>query len=84
MRRIAAILSRARRHPARRLGTGASGDGGGYQVRAIFDNGAFLVPGEEVRIAGARVGSVSSVDVTGPTSRSTRTGAPSRARPPSS
>jgi ABC-type transporter Mla subunit MlaD len=47
------------------FGTGASGDTDGYQVRAIFDNGAFLVKGEEVRIAGARVGQVSSVDVTG-------------------
>ena len=45
------------------VGTGASDDSG-YQVRAIFDNGGFLVPGEEVRIAGARVGQVDSVDVT--------------------
>jgi phospholipid/cholesterol/gamma-HCH transport system substrate-binding protein len=41
------------------------GDDGTYEVRAIFDNGAFLVPGEEVRIAGAKVGSVADVDVTG-------------------
>jgi ABC-type transporter Mla subunit MlaD len=47
------------------FGTGASDDGGGYKVRAIFDTGGFLVPGEEVRIAGARVGAVDSVDVTG-------------------
>ena len=40
-----------------------SGSGGSYQVRAIFDNGAFIVSGEEVRIAGAKVGTVSSVDV---------------------
>jgi phospholipid/cholesterol/gamma-HCH transport system substrate-binding protein len=39
------------------------GDDGAYEVRAIFDNGAFLVPGEEVRIAGAKVGTVAEVDV---------------------
>jgi phospholipid/cholesterol/gamma-HCH transport system substrate-binding protein len=50
------------------LATGAiagDGDGDGYEVRAIFDNGAFLVPGEEVRVAGAKIGVVSEVDVTG-------------------
>ena len=31
---------------------------------AIFDNGAFMVNGEEVRVAGATVGTVESVDVT--------------------
>jgi phospholipid/cholesterol/gamma-HCH transport system substrate-binding protein len=40
-------------------------DGGPYEVRAIFDNGNFLVTGEEVRIAGARVGTISEVDVSG-------------------
>jgi ABC-type transporter Mla subunit MlaD len=44
--------------------TGA--DEGPYTVRGIFDNGAFIVNGEEVRIAGATVGTVESVDVTGP------------------
>ena len=43
---------------------GSSGDGG-YTVRAIFDNGGFIVTGEDVRVAGANVGSVESVDVTG-------------------
>jgi ABC-type transporter Mla subunit MlaD len=41
------------------------GDGGPYKVRAIFDNGGFLVPGEDVRIAGAKVGSIVEVDVAG-------------------
>jgi len=45
---------------------GSGGSGGDYVVRGIFDNGAFLVNGEDVRIAGAKVGSVSSVDVTMP------------------
>src|SRR5207344_3423700 len=34
-----------------------------YEVRAIFDNGGFLVPGEDVRIAGAKVGSIKEVEV---------------------
>jgi ABC-type transporter Mla subunit MlaD len=42
----------------------SSGDLSNYQVRAIFDNAAFAVPGEDVRIAGAPVGSIQSLDVT--------------------
>lgn len=38
----------------------------GYEVRAIFDNSAFLAPGMDVRIAGANVGSVKELDVTFP------------------
>jgi phospholipid/cholesterol/gamma-HCH transport system substrate-binding protein len=38
----------------------------GYRVRAIFDNGGYLVNDEEVRIAGANVGTIESVDVTLP------------------
>ena len=37
---------------------------GRYLVRAIFDNAAFAVRGEDVRIAGANVGSIQSLDVT--------------------
>jgi ABC-type transporter Mla subunit MlaD len=45
--------------------TGASrGAGGPYEVRAIFDDAAFAVSGEDVRIGGANVGSVQSLDVT--------------------
>ena len=47
-------------------GSAASDDGGPYEVRAIFDNAAFLVPGEEVRVAGAKVGEVTEIDVTRP------------------
>jgi ABC-type transporter Mla subunit MlaD len=45
--------------------TGAS-DGGGssYKVRAIFDDVASAVPGEDVKIAGAKVGKIESMDVT--------------------
>ena len=45
------------------LGTGAGGDDGTYEVRAVFDNASFLVTGEEVRVAGAKVGSVTAVDI---------------------
>jgi phospholipid/cholesterol/gamma-HCH transport system substrate-binding protein len=38
----------------------------GYVVRGIFDNGAFMVNGEQVRVAGANVGTIDSVDVTMP------------------
>ena len=37
---------------------------GPYQVRAIFDNAAFAVSGEDVRIAGAPAGSITSLSVT--------------------
>lgn len=36
----------------------------GYVVRAVFDSGGFMVKGELVRVAGADVGEVLSVDVT--------------------
>ena len=45
---------------------GRRGDGGAYYVRAIFDNGSFIVQDEDVRIGGANVGSVESVDVSMP------------------
>jgi len=44
---------------------GSNGTSGDYKVRGIFDNGSFVVNGEEVRVAGAPVGTVESVDVTG-------------------
>jgi phospholipid/cholesterol/gamma-HCH transport system substrate-binding protein len=47
-------------------GPAASDDGGPYEVRAIFDTASFLVEGEEVRIAGAKVGEVAEVDITRP------------------
>lgn len=44
----------------------AGGEDDAYRVRAIFDSGSFLVEGEEVRIAGATVGEIETVDVTKP------------------
>ncbi len=48
------------------LGGIFSGGEDSYEVRAIFDTAAFVVPGEEVQIAGAQVGTVSSVDLSMP------------------
>src|SRR5215212_6191016 len=46
------------------VGLGAKTDlGSGYEVRAIFDNAAYAVPGEELRVAGERVGKIESLDV---------------------
>src|ERR1700760_4346435 len=42
------------------------GSNNGYVVRAIFDNGSFLVNGEQVRVAGANVGQIKSVGVSLP------------------
>jgi phospholipid/cholesterol/gamma-HCH transport system substrate-binding protein len=47
------------------FGGAAGGEDGTYEVRAIFDSAGFLVPGEEVRVAGAKVGTVAELDVTG-------------------
>ena len=33
-------------------------------MRAIFDNAGFVIPGEDVKIAGVKVGKISSLDVT--------------------
>ena len=41
-----------------------SSSGGRYLVRGIFDDASFAAPGEDVRIAGANVGSIKSLDVT--------------------
>ena len=38
------------------LVSGGGGSSNGYVVRAIFDNGGFMVKGEQVRVAGANVG----------------------------
>src|SRR6266566_7561055 len=45
------------------MGAGGS-NSGDYKVRAIFNNASFLIPGEDVKVAGAKVGKVDSLDVT--------------------
>ena len=46
------------------FGTGASDDSGHYRVRAIFMNAFSVIPGEDVKIAGVKVGKVDDLDVT--------------------
>lgn len=41
-------------------------DSGSYLVRAVFDNASFVVPDEDVRIGGANVGHVQSLDISRP------------------
>jgi phospholipid/cholesterol/gamma-HCH transport system substrate-binding protein len=45
------------------IGAGGSSDGH-YKVRAVFNNASFLIPGEDVKVAGAKVGKVSALAVT--------------------
>jgi ABC-type transporter Mla subunit MlaD len=42
------------------------GSSEGYVVRAIFDQGSFMVKGEQVRVAGANVGTIKAVSVSLP------------------
>jgi phospholipid/cholesterol/gamma-HCH transport system substrate-binding protein len=35
-----------------------------YRVRAIFDNAGFLIQGEDVKVAGVKVGSIEEIEVT--------------------
>ena len=55
---------------------GSNGDSGTYLVRGYFDNGSFVVSGEQVRIAGATVGTVKSVDVSNDTEIASLEGGP--------
>jgi ABC-type transporter Mla subunit MlaD len=46
------------------LGTSAGGSGGGYTVRAIFDDAGNVTSGEDVKIDGVKVGTVGSITAT--------------------
>lgn len=47
------------------FGTGAGDDHkGDYKVRAIFNNAFTVIPGEDVKISGVKVGKIQSLDVT--------------------
>jgi phospholipid/cholesterol/gamma-HCH transport system substrate-binding protein len=46
------------------LGTGAGDHHGDYRVRAIFNNAFTVIPGEDVKISGVKVGKIESLDVT--------------------
>jgi phospholipid/cholesterol/gamma-HCH transport system substrate-binding protein len=63
MKRVATVLLVLAAAAAAVVTTGA-GDGGSYKVRAIFDNAGFVIPGEDVKVAGVKVGKVDSMDVT--------------------
>ena len=56
---VAAVVVAGSR-AARRARTGEQP----YRVRAIFDNAGFVIPGEDVKIAGVKVGRIESLDVT--------------------
>jgi phospholipid/cholesterol/gamma-HCH transport system substrate-binding protein len=46
------------------LVAGCGDSGGGYRIRAIFDNAGNVIPGEDVKVAGVRVGRVAALRVT--------------------
>jgi phospholipid/cholesterol/gamma-HCH transport system substrate-binding protein len=48
------------------IATSGGGSSNQYLIRAIFDNGSFMVTGEQVRVAGANVGTIESVSVSRP------------------
>jgi phospholipid/cholesterol/gamma-HCH transport system substrate-binding protein len=66
MRRLALILSSlvAVAVAVVVMASPARSDGGPYTVRAIFDDASFAATGEDVRVAGANVGSITSLGVT--------------------
>jgi ABC-type transporter Mla subunit MlaD len=39
-------------------------NGGDYKVRAIFDNAGFVIPGEDVKVAGVKIGTIDAVELT--------------------
>src|SRR4051812_32820025 len=65
MRRVAAIALLVVAVPAILAFALGAGDpvSGGYRVRALFDNASFVVPGEDVKVAGVKVGKVDSLAV---------------------
>jgi ABC-type transporter Mla subunit MlaD len=46
------------------LASGAGDDAGAYRVRAIFMNAFSVIPGEDVKVAGVKVGKVESLSIT--------------------
>jgi phospholipid/cholesterol/gamma-HCH transport system substrate-binding protein len=63
MRRVAVILGLTALIATAGVLAGAA-NGEHYKVRAIFDSAAFVVKGEDVKIAGVRVGQIDSLEVT--------------------
>jgi ABC-type transporter Mla subunit MlaD len=61
---ITAVLLAAAALVVFAVGAGGGSDPGGYKVRAIFMNAFSAIPGEDVKIAGVKVGKIESIDVT--------------------
>jgi phospholipid/cholesterol/gamma-HCH transport system substrate-binding protein len=61
---VAAILAMAAIAAAVLLATSAGGSNGSYTVRAIFDDAGNIIPGENVKIGGVKIGTVGSVTAT--------------------
>jgi phospholipid/cholesterol/gamma-HCH transport system substrate-binding protein len=64
MKRVATVCLLLAVAAAAMLTAGAGSDGGSYKVRAIFDNAGFVIGGEDVKVAGVKVGKIDSLDVT--------------------
>ena len=64
MRRLAAIGVLLAAAVLGLVTLGLSGTSGNYRVDAIFDNADYLISGQDVKIAGARVGQVEKVKLT--------------------
>ncbi len=63
MKRLAVIAAVLAAGTVALVGTGAKEEDS-YKVRAIFDNAVAAIPGEDVKIAGVNVGTISALDVT--------------------
>jgi phospholipid/cholesterol/gamma-HCH transport system substrate-binding protein len=46
------------------VAAGGGGGSGRYLVRAVFDNANFVIPGEDVKVAGVKAGKIDSLDLT--------------------
>lgn len=65
MRRVAAaVLLIAAAAAVALVFAGAGNEDADYKVRAIFDNAGFVIPGEDVKVAGVRIGAIDSIEVT--------------------
>jgi phospholipid/cholesterol/gamma-HCH transport system substrate-binding protein len=64
MRRVAAVVVLIAVAAAVVVIVVGGSDNGGYKVRAIFDNAGFVIPGEDVKVAGVKVGTIDAIDVT--------------------
>lgn len=64
MRRLAGIGALVAAVLVAVLTTGLSGTSGNYRVDALFDSADYLIAGQDVKIAGARVGEVEAVKLT--------------------